>query len=149
MMSSLSKIFIVISLLFTPIFSSATEESVTKQIIITDAWARATPGDMSALYFNITSDYNDTDYLISAESDVAGFCDIHKTVVENNVSRMVHVDKAAIPSGGKVEFKPGSLHIMLMNLKKPLKEGDKIKFTLYFQNNGAVTGEATVTKGSN
>jgi len=43
-----------------------------------------------------------------------------------------------IPPGGKLELKPGGYHVMLLDLKQPLKAGDKFPLTLTFQNAGSI-----------
>ena len=57
---------------------------------------------------------------------------------------MRHIDALAIKGGESVVLKPGGYHMMLMDLKRPLKEGDTLKFTLSFEKAGDIEVEATV-----
>jgi copper(I)-binding protein len=50
----------------------------------------------------------------------------------------------ALPAGAKVVFKPGGYHIMFMELKEPLKQGDMVKGTLTFEKAGSVEVEFKV-----
>jgi hypothetical protein len=68
--------------------------------------------------------------LLGASSDVAGVVEIHEMAMEGNVMRMRAIRSLDLPSGGTVELKPGGRHIMLMDLKRPLATGEKIKVEL-------------------
>jgi copper(I)-binding protein len=60
--------------------------------------------------------------------------------VENGVMTMAPVDGGLeIPAGQAVKLEPGSFHLMLMDLKRPLKEGDTFKATLTFAKAGSIT----------
>ncbi|WP_457626903.1 copper chaperone PCu(A)C [Persephonella sp.] len=117
-------------------------------IRIVDPWVRAVPPNMknSALFMTIVNDGDEDDELIGVETDIARMAQIHKTVNENGVMKMVHVDKIEIHGHTKVELKPGGYHIMLMGLKRPLKEGGMLKFTLIFKNSGRIQIEAPVKR---
>ena len=53
-------------------------------------------------------------------------------------------DGVAVPAGGEVAFKPGGYHVMFMDLKQPLKKGDKVKATLTFEKAGTADVEFNV-----
>jgi copper(I)-binding protein len=72
----------------------------------------------------------------------------------DNVMKMRELPNGLeVKPGKSVELKPGSFHVMLMDLKQPLKEGDKVKGTLVFEKAGTVNVEYTVrgmgSKGEN
>ncbi|NPA12706.1 MAG: copper chaperone PCu(A)C [Aquificae bacterium] len=116
------------------------------KIEIEDPWVRAVPPNMknSALFMEIENEGDEADVLLKVESDISKMVQLHKTVNENGVMKMVHIDKLVIPPHSEVKLKPGGYHIMLMGLKKPLKEGDKVKFTLIFKKSGKIQIEAPV-----
>jgi copper(I)-binding protein len=58
--------------------------------------------------------------------------------------KMRQIEKLAIPAGGSAVLKPSGDHIMLFDLKAPLKEGDTVPITLVFEKAGEVKVEATV-----
>lgn len=71
------------------------------------------------------------DRLTSASSDVAVKLQIHEMAVENEVMQMRQLaDGLPIPAGGSAELKPGSYHVMLIGLKKPLIAGETFPLTL-------------------
>ena len=78
------------------------------------------------------------DRLLSATAPVAASVEMHSMVMEGDVMKMRQVDAIDLPAGQTVELKPGGYHLMLMGLKAPLKDGDKLPLTLKFEKAGAV-----------
>lgn len=99
-------------------------------IDVKSAWARPTvAGQMgTGAFMNLTS--RDGARLLGASSDVAGVVEIHEMAMEGNVMRMRPIRSLDLPAGGTVELKPGGHHMMLMDLKRPLATGEKIKVEL-------------------
>jgi copper(I)-binding protein len=99
-------------------------------IEVKSAWARPTvAGQMgTGAFMHLTS--REGARLLGASSDVAGVVEIHEMAMEGNVMRMRPIRSLDLPPGGTVEFKPGGHHIMLMDLKRPLATGEKIKVEL-------------------
>ena len=111
-------------------------------IQVEQLWARATPAGAStgAVYLTITNKSQEMDRLLSASSDVADKLQIHEMKVVNGVMEMREVTGGvAVAANGSVELKPGSYHLMLMGLKKPLKAGETIPLTLDFEKAGKVS----------
>ena len=71
--------------------------------------------------------------LVGVESPVAGLVEIHEMRMEGNTMRMRAVPRLELPAGQAVDLKPGGYHIMLMNLKAPLKNGESVPIRLKFQ----------------
>lgn len=119
----------------------------TPNITISGQWARTSPmaTDMGAAYMTITSDADDE--LLSAKVDmsVAMMTQIHETVMgDDGAMKMQEVEKIDIVAGTPTELKPGGYHVMLMQLKEPLKTGSTISVTLTFANAGDVVVEVPV-----
>jgi copper(I)-binding protein len=97
---------------------------------VKSAWARPTvAGQMgTGAFMQLTS--RDGARLLGASSDVAGVVEIHEMAMEGNVMRMRPIRLLELPAGGTVELKPGGHHMMLMDLKRPLAVGEKIKVEL-------------------
>ena len=115
-------------------------------LTVRDVWARpGIAGGNSAIYFIIDNRQGQADTLLSASSDAAGVVELHisKMDEEGNMT-MEHQENVPIPSGEEVVFKPGGLHVMLMNLSDDLQPDEKITATLTFQNAGSVEVEATI-----
>ena len=108
----------------------ATAASAQAQTTVADAWVRATVAQQKAtgMYAQITSAQGGK--LVSASSPVAGVVEIHEMKMEGDVMRMRAVTDLALPAGQAVALKPGGYHVMLMDLKQPLKAGDTVPVTL-------------------
>jgi copper(I)-binding protein len=100
------------------------------QVTVTDAWVRGTVAGQKATgaFMKITS-ATDT-ILLSAASPVASVVEIHEMAHEGGMMRMRAIGELKLPAGKPVELRPGSYHVMLMDLKQPLKEGESVPVTL-------------------
>lgn len=86
-----------------------------------------------------------TDRLIGGTADVSAGFQIHEMTMEGDVSKMREMKGGIeIKSGGTVELKPGSSHVMFVDLKRRLEKGERIKGTLTFEHAGSVTVEYPV-----
>lgn len=115
---------------------------------IVHPWARATPkgATVGGGYMKITNNGTMPDRLIGGASPVAGRFEIHEMSVDDKgVMRMRMLkDGLEIKPGQTVELKPGSFHVMLVDLKQPLHEKDRVKGTLIFEKAGTVEVEYAV-----
>lgn len=116
----------------------------SKGTAVSHPWVRATPGGakITAAFMEIKSEAGDK--LLSAKSDVAGRVEVHTHIMEGDVMKMRRVDALEVAKGASRVLKPMGDHIMLMDLKGPLKEGDLVKLTLTFEKAGDIEVEATV-----
>ena len=69
----------------------------------------------------------------SASSPAAGVVEIHEMSMDGNVMRMRAIPGLDLPAGKPVELKPGGYHLMLMDLKQPLKEGTSVAVILVIE----------------
>jgi periplasmic copper chaperone A len=116
-------------------------------IHITQPWARATPKGASsgAGYLTVTNKGAAPDRLTCAGSDAAAHCQIHTMSMENGVMKMRPVEGGLeIKPGETVTLKPGSDHMMLVDLKHPLETGNAVAVTLQFDKAGTVKVELPV-----
>lgn len=103
----------------------------------------------SAIYLTIINDTDNSYNVINASSNIANKVEFHQTFTdEKGVSKMVKVDKIAIPAHTSVELKPGGAHIMLYDLKQDLNVGDKFKTVLFFENSSPKELEVEVSSGN-
>ena len=123
--------------------TSAPEASLA----VSSPWARATPGGakVGAAYLEVAG-AKAADKLVSAKSPVAGVVELHTHAHEDGVMKMRRVESIPVEVGKKVTLQPGGLHIMLMDLKQPLKEGETIDLTLVFEKAGEVAVKVPVLK---
>ena len=102
----------------------------TLKIEVQGPWARATVAgqNMGGAFVNLTADQDAT--LVGATSPVSEKVELHTMKMEGEKMVMAQVPNIPLPANTKVELKPGSLHIMFMSLKAPLKEGETVALKL-------------------
>jgi periplasmic copper chaperone A len=139
-------------------------------------WARTSPlvAGAGAAYLVIQNTGSAPDFLLGGSSDVAKVVEVHETVAipdgsaapaasgmgmaspkasdggmgtGGSMMGMQKMDRLEIPAGGSVELKPGSYHLMLIDLTRELKAGEKIDLTLKFEKAGDVKVTAEVREG--
>jgi copper(I)-binding protein len=117
-------------------------------IEIAHPFARATAvtAKTGAAYFSIVNTGTSDDRLIAAASPIAEKCEPHSTIDDKGVMRMRPLASIEVKAGGRVELKPGGMHLMLTGLKAPLKVGESFPLTLTFEKAGAVTVTVGVEK---
>lgn len=104
------------------------------QVSITEAWVRGTVPQQKATGVFMNIDAEQDLRLIGGESPVAGKVEVHDMVLKGDVMQMRHLpDGLDIAKGRTMHLKPGSYHIMLMELRQTLKGGDTVPLTLHFQ----------------
>jgi copper(I)-binding protein len=114
---------------------------------IEQPWTRATPAGAKVAggYVAVTNTGATPDRLLGGSSEIAGKVEIHEMAVNNGVMTMRGLpDGLELKPGAKTELKPGGYHIMFMELKRQLKEGEKVKGTLSFEKAGPVPVEFSV-----
>lgn len=106
-----------------------------------DYWARSGLKDgNSAAYMLFANGTAQDDELIGASSDVARAVEIHLSQMgADGVMQMIQQESIAIASGGELELKPGSYHVMIIGLTQDLNVGDSISLTLHFKNHADIT----------
>ena len=120
--------------------------SVHAQVQIEAPWSRATaPGaKVGAGYFTIRNKSDKADRLLGASSPLAARVETHVVEKQGDVLRMREVKGYEVPARGSFELKPGGPHLMLVDIKQQLKEGEKVPLVLRFQNAGEVKTELAV-----
>jgi periplasmic copper chaperone A len=116
-------------------------------IHIAQPWARATPKGASngAGYVTITNTGATPDRVTCVSSDASAQCQIHTMSMEGGVMKMRPVEGGLeIKPGETVALKPASLHVMLLDLKHPLEQGNTVEATLQFEKAGAVKIELPI-----
>ena len=117
------------------------EDVKAGDLVITQAWSRATPSGAKVAggYLTVENKGTTADRLVSGSGDIAGRVEIHEMAMDGGVMTMRPLDKGLVIDPGKtVKFAPGGNHLMLMDLKTPLKQGDKVPLTLQFEKAGTV-----------
>ncbi|NPA80733.1 MAG: copper chaperone PCu(A)C [Thermotogae bacterium] len=111
-------------------------------LTVSNAWARpGMKGGNSAAYFIVIneSDKPDTLYGAAVKEDIVSRVEIHETYdAGDGKMGMRHIPYIVIPPKGRMVFRPGGYHIMLIGLKKTLAEGDKFTLVLKFKRAGEI-----------
>ena len=110
-------------------------------------WSRATPAGatVGGGYLSIENTGTAPDRLVSVSVPFAARSEIHEMAVKDGIMTMRPLDTGLeVKAGDKAELKPGGYHIMFMDLKRQLKEGETIKGTLTFEKAGTVDVEFKV-----
>jgi copper(I)-binding protein len=110
-------------------------------------WARATPkgATVAGGYLTVTNKGASPDRLVGGSSPAAGRFEIHEMKMEGGVMKMRQLAQGLeIKPGETVELKPGSYHLMFMQIKQPFETGKTVKGTLIFEKAGTIEVEYNV-----
>lgn len=112
------------------LFALALAGGAAAQTTVKDAWVRGTVPQQKAtgMFATVTSAQGGK--LVAASSPAAGVVEVHEMSMEGTTMKMRAVPSLALPAGKPVELKPGGYHVMLMDLKQQLKDGDTVDVTL-------------------
>lgn len=139
------RILLAASLLAGSQLSAMPTWAQNSDIMIDNAWARATAAGQSVGGVFLTlRDHGGADRMLSASSPMAEKVQLHETVNDAGVMRMQPVPTLKLAAGQTVELKPGSYHLMLMGLKQKLEPGTSFPVTLTFEKSPPVTSIVTV-----
>jgi len=111
---------------------------------ISQTWARATPkgADSGAAYMTVTNTGSRPARLSCVSSDASAKCQIHEMSMDQGVMKMRPVEGGVVVKPGEtVTFKPGSYHVMLVDLKAPLQQGKTVEATLKVDDGGTAQVE--------
>ncbi|MEJ2214395.1 MAG: copper chaperone PCu(A)C [Gammaproteobacteria bacterium] len=134
----------IIGLLFLlPLLAQA------EYLSVENAWVRAAPptSQMTAAYASIHNQREYDIWITGAESSAHKTAELHETVEENGLARMMHLKFLKLAPGETVHFKPGGKHFMLFTPSQPLNPGDKVQIGLKLGNGDTETFEAVVSRG--
>jgi copper(I)-binding protein len=120
-----------LSVLLSVVFAAS---AFAQTVTVSDPWIRATVAGQKATgaFMKITS--KEGAKLTGVSSPAAGISEIHEMKMEKDVMKMAAIPSLNVPAGGAVELKPGSYHVMLMDLKSPLTDKSTVPVTLTFEN---------------
>ena len=126
----------------------ASASSASNNLIISDAWVRATPPGkiMTAGYASIENTGKDVITITGVSAEVAGHTSLHETRIERDRSTMRPEAQLSIKAGERINLKPGGLHIMLMKLSEPLTDGQSIDICLELENNDSLCSAFSVAR---
>lgn len=122
---------IVSTLLFVVI--GCGQEHTGDPIVVRDAWIREPPpSSPAAAYLVIENRGGEPVELVAVATEVAEQAEIHRMEHKDDRMTMRQVAELQIPAGGEVALEPGGAHLMLMELRRPLRDGDEVEVVLGF-----------------
>ncbi|MFA0413051.1 copper chaperone PCu(A)C [Vibrio renipiscarius] len=135
------------TLLFTALILSPMSYAAF-DIITQNPYARATPPNAvtSAIFMDLINNSEQDRTIISATTSAANKVELHDVVHNGDIMQMRKIEQINIPAHSQVSLQPGSLHIMLFSLLKPLVDGDTITVELTFDNGEKQVFQAPVKK---
>jgi copper(I)-binding protein len=137
-LSKLACAVLISTLLAAP---ARAQEVKAGDLLITQAWSRATPGGAKVAggFLTIENKGSAPDRLIGGSVDVAAKVEVHEMATNNGVMTMRPLERGlTIEPGKTVKLTPGGYHLMMFDLKSPLKQGNKLPVTLEFEKAGKV-----------
>ncbi|MYM34555.1 copper chaperone PCu(A)C [Duganella sp. FT50W] len=114
------------------------------QVTVGEPWVRATVAAQQATGAFMTLTATQTTKLVGASSPAAGAVEVHEMKMDNDMMRMRQLQALDLPAGQAVKLAPGGYHLMLLGLKQPLKDGDKVPLTLEFEDARKVRSKVVV-----
>ena len=132
-----ARLLLVSGLVLTASLVSAQPAAVK----VEGAWARATVQGQqgTGAFMNITAAQGTR--LVGVTSPMAGVAEVHEMKMDGDVMKMRAVPALDLPAGKTVQLKPGSYHLMLMDLKRPLLKDSTVPGTLRFKNADGVDSQ--------
>ena len=115
--------------------------SAMSQVDITDAWVRATVQGQKATGAFMSLTAKKATRLVGVKTDAAAVAEVHEMSMDKDVMRMRPIPALELPAGKTVTLKPGSYHVMLMNLKEPLPVDSHVQLTLLFEDAAGVKSQ--------
>ncbi|MGH7186017.1 MAG: copper chaperone PCu(A)C [Pseudomonadota bacterium] len=134
----------LIALLLLSAGSTAGAEERVGSIAIPVAWSRATPGPTAAVYLELRNEGAEADRLLGAVSPIAERVEIHEHHSDGGIMSMTAIPELVLPPGETVTLAPGRLHLMLFEVRQPLKPGDRFALTLQFAHAGTAQVQVVV-----
>jgi copper(I)-binding protein len=138
-MLSLSRWLAVFAFAFAGAVAFASAEDFARNDLRIDhPYLRPTPpgARTGAAYFTVRNVGRTADRLLGASTPAAKAVELHTMTMDGNVMRMRAVKAIDIPAGGEVALATHGYHAMLVDLAKPLKEGERVPLTLRFEHGG-------------
>ena len=118
---------------------------------ISHAWIREAPPSSKVLaaYMSINNQRETAITINGISSPDFESAEVHRTVINEGVARMLHIEQLEIPANGNVKLEPGGLHLMLFNPERTLTAGDTVTLTIHLGNDTCLTVRVDVLRQVN
>lgn len=144
----MKRLSLLAALLVSAMPSPAAFAAAADAITIVEPYVRQVPpGARATAAFMVLRNTGDKDIkLVKATNNASNITELHTHLNEGGVMKMRPVPAIHIKAGGETVLEPGGLHVMLIDMKKPMKEGDKVALTLGFDDGSTKEIEAPVRR---
>ena len=112
------------------LFAASLTTAALAQVDVKSPWVRATVPEQKSTGAFMQLSAPSGGRLVEVKSNVAGVVELHEMSMDGNTMKMRAVPGIDLPAGKAVDLKPGGYHVMLMDLKQQLKDGETIPLTL-------------------
>ena len=115
--------------------------------MVEGAWSRASIGTSrpGVAYMTLRNTGAEPVVVTGLRTDLAMMPMIHATTTDaQGVTRMSHMEEVEIAPGGTVALEPGSLHVMLIDLQRPMVEGESYTLSVVFDDGEEVSVEVPI-----
>ncbi|MGF1622197.1 MAG: copper chaperone PCu(A)C [Rhodomicrobiaceae bacterium] len=145
-----ARLLAALLLAMTALTSTPPARASDTGLMATGAWVRLAPPTLKTHggYLTISNHGAKPQKLVGASSDNYEMVMLHLSQVVDGVATMQHLESVEVPAGGKAEFKPGGLHLMLMGPKMPLEQGGMVPIRLTFRSGATLDVQAMVMAGA-
>lgn len=121
-------------------------QAASADLMVHEPYIRALPPGVSnsAVYMQLMNHGDQDVEVVGLSSSVSDSASVHETVEEDGMLRMRALDVITVPAHGTLELSPGGVHVMLMGLNQPLKEGDSVTLNLQLSDGESISVEVPV-----
>lgn len=129
--------------------TSGSPASATQQadsLLVTDPWVKAADSGMTAAFGILVNNGPEPVTVVSATSDISGALELHETVKNGDGTMAMQPKKGGftVDPSGEHELAPGGDHIMVMDLKRPVRPGEQVTLTVTMADGSTKAVEFTV-----
>ena len=127
-------------------FSAGVIAGAADQVSVQNPYVRLAPPNAPATgAFMVIKNNGDKDVkVLKADNPVSRVTELHTHLNEGGVMKMRPVPAIEVKAKGEAVLQPGGLHVMMIDLKAPMKEGDVVPITLTFDDGSSKQVDAKV-----
>lgn len=116
---------------------------------VEDAWIREAPPTAQVLggFMVLRNDSERPVHITGFDSPACARVEMHRSVTENGVAKMIPQDRLTVPAGGQLVLAPGGYHLMLFEPRQPMRAGTRVQLVLHSEGHEAITIQAQVRAG--
>lgn len=129
-------------------FSAGVLAGAADNVSVQDPYVRLAPPNAPATgAFMVIKNNGDKDVkVVKADNPVSKVTELHTHLNEGGVMKMRPVPSIEVKAKGEAVLKPGGLHVMMIDIKTPMKEGDVVPITLSFDDGSTKQVDAKVVR---